>query len=43
VKIKQILDESGLSFVWDFPNTVSTAWLDCTFTKAERHLHPKMG
>ena len=26
-KIKQILDENGLSFVWYFPQSVSTTWL----------------
>jgi hypothetical protein len=28
VKVKQILDECGLSFVWNAPNLVSTSWLD---------------
>ena len=27
-KIKQILDDYGLSFVWNFPQSVSTKWLD---------------
>jgi hypothetical protein len=28
VKVKKILYECGLSFVWDAPHLVSTSWLD---------------
>ena len=28
LKIKQILNDCGLSFVWSFPQSVSTKWLD---------------
>ena len=33
LKIQQILNECGLSFVWNFPHSVSTKWLDATLTQ----------
>ena len=33
LKIKSILNDCGLSYVWTFPQTVSTKWLENTLVQ----------
>jgi hypothetical protein len=41
-KIKQILDESGLSFVWDQPQLVTTAWLGNALLQRQKDMYLQM-